>query len=286
MQETPLLFGPESNLVGVLTQPPVGTLPPMAFVLFNAGVIPRMGMHRFNVKLSRALALQGQVTLRFDIAGLGDSRNPVKPGDTRSQAVLDLQAAMDVVERRLGIRRFALVGMCSGAVNSFWTALADERVSAVLMFDGFWYHSLWSVPVCLWKRWHSLTWHDRISQIVRRLKRRLKALVAPKNTDPASPSLYAAYGNPPREEYVRNLQAIVDRGTSMYLVFSGDVLDEYSYAAQFRHAFARERFVNQVRCDFRTDIDHTFITTDIQQRMISLVLDWVPGVRRASEAHQ
>ena len=56
MIETPMLFGPDGALVGVLTQPAPAEGADLAFLMFNAGVISRKGPHRMNVKLARARA--------------------------------------------------------------------------------------------------------------------------------------------------------------------------------------------------------------------------------------
>ena len=61
MNEQTVVFGPEQHLVGTITQP-AQAKPGHAAVLVlltNAGVIPRIGPHRLNVKLARHLASMG-----------------------------------------------------------------------------------------------------------------------------------------------------------------------------------------------------------------------------------
>ncbi len=280
MTETPMLFGPEAALVGVLTQPLLAENSDLAFLMFNAGVISRKGPHRINVKLARALAQTGHTSFRFDLSGHGDSRNVGSEGDLQAQAVRDLRSAMDHLAQHFGVRRFALIGICSGAVNAFAAALVDPRVTAILMFDGYWYRTRWTLPVRHWKRFRAVSWAATAAAIGRRI-----ASLFSTSSGPAKPASFDAaimLGNPPRSEFVTSMQALADRGVAVFLVYSGAVVDCYSYAGQFRDAFAGEPFVSKVRCDYRPDFDHTLIALEVQRDLIALVCDWGAQLRRAS----
>lgn len=280
MIETPQQFGPGSRLLGVLTKPEGERTRGVAFVLFNAGVISRIGAHRINVKLARALAQRGEVVLRFDLSGRGDSRFALEAGNEREQSVRDLQAAMDHLQSTLGIGCFAIIGFCSGAMDAYWTSLADPRVRAVLMFDGYWYRTRWTMPVRHWKRLVGspprATWGAAW--------RRMQALagVASEVAEPAK-TLFSPGNNPARHEFADAMRQLVERGVAVLLVYSGSVADYFSYGSQLRHAFRGEPWLNRVRCEYRPDIDHMFLTLDTQQRIIDLVIDWVPEVQSACE---
>lgn len=277
MTETPQLFGSDASLVGVLTQPDGAPRSEVAFLTFNAGVIPRIGPHRLNVKLARTLAKAGETSFRFDLSGQGDSRSAVDTeGDFWAQAVRDLRSAMDHLEQHFGIRQFALIGVCSGAVNVFAAAQADPRVVGVLMFDGHWYGTRWSRLVRHWKRFRDISWAEVVTAAVRRASGRL----TPKAAGLAPGE--SASANPPRDVFVRALQVLVDRRVAVFFMYSGSSIEYYSYAGQFRDAFGREAFFDKVRCDFRPDLDHTLISLAAQQRMIDVVSGWVPEVQRAS----
>lgn len=281
LTEEPMVFGDEEQLVGVLTRPAVGDATVPVFVFFNSGVLPRIGSHRINVKLARALAAEGVTSLRFDLSGQGDSRAAAAGGDFREQALRDLGAAMDHLQRLLGERcRFALFGVCSGATHAFRMAGRDPRVVAALMFDGFWYRSRWTLPMRHLKRLRSHSPASFAAMVWRRLARS-----AARGQPAATGAPQAAaqrVSNLPRDEFVRDLQKAVDRGAAMYFVYSGSVIDYYSYAGQFRHAFAGERFVDAVRCELHPDIDHTFVSLDVQRRTVRLLLDWLPDLRRVA----
>jgi pimeloyl-ACP methyl ester carboxylesterase len=282
MTETPVLFGPDSSLVGILTQPASKNRAAMAFLMFNAGVISRIGPHRLNVKLARALAEAGETSLRFDLSGQGDSRSAIAGGDFWSQAISDIRSAMDHLEQTCGIRRFALIGICSGAVSVFAVARVDPRVSAVLMFDGHWYRTRWTLPVRHWKRFRATSWGASALA----LRRRLAGVFVRRDAPAADeqPVASATPANPPRAEFVRSVQALVDRHVAAFFVYSGSAIEYYSYANQFRDAFKREAFFNKVRCDFCPEVDHTLISLEAQRRMIGIVRGWVQEVHCACAA--
>lgn len=276
MTEEPVLFGPECALVGVLTQPPRSAATGVAILMFNAGVLPRIGPHRLNVKLARALAGAGATSLRFDLSGRGDSRSAGAAADPATQAVHDIRCAMDYLESRCGIRRFIVIGICSGAVDAFAAARADARVVGALMFDGHWYRSPWTLPVRHWKRFRRGSWSAAVAAIRRRVAR-----LGGRRADPATGALEARRtpaSQPSRAEFVAALNELVERRVAVFLLYSGSVIDYYSYAGQFRHVFAKEAFFGKVRCDFRPDIDHTFVSLQAQKAMIDLVRDWTTGL--------
>jgi len=265
----------------VLTLPDEPERSDLAFLMLNAGLISRIGPHRFNVKLARALAAVGQTSLRFDVSGLGDSRGATSGADFLVQAVHDIRSAMDHLEQTCGVRRFALVGICSGAVNALSAAVADPRVRGVLMIDGYTYRTAWTMPVRRWKRFRAASWLEIATRLWRRSSRKRSSEA---DDVDGGDQLGLAPANPPRAEFARQLQALVGRGVAVFLLYSGSFIESYSYGRQFRHAFRDQPFVDAVRCDYRPDIDHTMISLASQRKTIELVLGWLPAVRQAGAA--
>ena len=142
--ELPLHFGAEGHLFGMVCRPRDDTASDLAVVIGNTGGDPHHGLARFSVELARRLARLGIGSLRIDFAGLGDSLNPASAGageTTQTFAVnrsADLSAAVDALQR-LGYRRFAFNGLCSGAYHAYQGALADGRVSALLLVNLPWF---------------------------------------------------------------------------------------------------------------------------------------------------
>ncbi len=133
--ETPFWFGP--GLFGVLSRPASDTTD-QVLLIGNGGRDPHYGAARQNVDFARYLAKHGIACLRFDFAGLGDSIGP--PGKenllthTFSDRLPDIRAALDALEKQ-GFRRFGMLGLCSGAYHAFHAALADPRLSRLLLVN-------------------------------------------------------------------------------------------------------------------------------------------------------
>lgn len=281
MIETPLQFGSEGHLIGMLTEPGEAPgRPELVVLLCNAGVIPRQGPHRLNVRLARALAALGQSALRLDLNGHGDSgRARSDDGDEDDPAVADLKAAMDHLQATRGVRRFAVIGICSGAVAAYRLSLADARIAGVLMFDGYWYRTRWSRLVRHWKRMREKSPGQALRAASGKAARLLG--LRPWSESPDT-NLFVAGNGPSREEFSAAMQALVQRRVAVSIVYSGSILDYYSYHDQFRHAFAGAPWLDQVQCQFRPDIDHSFVTLATQQRMVDLVRNWAPELLRAA----
>ncbi|WP_374594762.1 alpha/beta fold hydrolase [Aquabacterium sp.] len=276
MNEIACQFGPGQSLIGVLTTPAQASSS-TAVVLFNAGVIPRYGPHRINVKLARALAAQGRTVLRFDLSGVGDSPHQGGEKNFIEQAVRDLRSAMDHVSASTGIQRFILIGICSGAVNAYWAAQADERVAGLMMVDGFWYATRLSAWARRWKRLQVTPWSKVLGAAWRSLLRRPSSQSAQAD-EPALFDGGGAPANPSKADFAGAMQRLVGRGTAVFVLFTGSVLDCYSYGSQFRHAFRGQPWLPKVRAELRSDIDHTITSQASQRHFIDLIAGWLSQV--------
>jgi len=140
VRDTPVRFGKDSRIFGVLSEPAGGHQAGngKAVVLLNAGHAYRIGPHRMYVKLARALAYSGYRVLRMDLAGVGDS-DPEEPARGAPElyalkSVEDVRCAIDWLAVR-GHREFVLAGLCSGAYLAFQASLQDSRVSGVVLMN-------------------------------------------------------------------------------------------------------------------------------------------------------
>jgi alpha-beta hydrolase superfamily lysophospholipase len=136
--ETPLRFGPDRRLFGMLCRPAQG-MPRTAVLIGNAGHDPHYASARHAVTLARKLASRGVASLRLDYAGLGDSIGP--PGKERMLSHVfavdrgpDVRAAIDALQE-MGFRRFGIEGLCSGAFHAFRNAVAEPRIDTVLVVN-------------------------------------------------------------------------------------------------------------------------------------------------------
>jgi pimeloyl-ACP methyl ester carboxylesterase len=262
-------LGGGRHLLGVMTTP-VAERKPLAILLFNAGVVHRIGPHRMNVKLARHLAGQGYTTVRFDLSGLGDSRVPLHAAPFRDQAVRDIREVIDYLAREEGLQQVALCGICSGAENAYATALADPRVVGVFLFDGYAYPTMKSRMIRQIARVRSIT--------MGKLKRRALTLVSAFRKKHSTRERAAGPLLPPptQAEFAAGMQALIDRGVRVALAFSGS--GEYRYTGQMRDCFGGHRFLDEIACHYTPDIDHLVTPLVAQQRFVALVDEWLATI--------
>ena len=275
MNEIALVFGADRSLVGTLTLPSAATPNPIAFVLLNAGVIHRIGPHRVNVKLARHLAAQGFASLRFDLSGQGDSRSAPGAVNYAQQAVVDIRAAMDHLARTANVHRFAIAGICSGADHGWSTALVDPRVVGLCLLDGYTYPT----AKTRWVRYQRRLKGPILSAILPWIGRRLRKLAEERRT--AQDVQANTSGRPflSQEDYARAMQALVDRGVQVHLLFSGSLLPQYNYPEQFKDAFAGHAFKDKVKAQYCPDLDHTLTPLGAQRELLARVGDWAASLK-------
>lgn len=107
---------------GILTEPATRGASRDVVLLLNAGAISRIGPGRLYVTLARRLASHGNIVLRFDICGIGDS--PPRAGEAENsvytpRAQEDIDAALLYLNRRYPDARHHAIGLCSGAYHGF-----------------------------------------------------------------------------------------------------------------------------------------------------------------------
>jgi pimeloyl-ACP methyl ester carboxylesterase len=130
-------FGCSQSLVGILTNPPLTTLRKLSpgVIILGAGMVHRVGPNRLSVKIARVLGQLGFTTLRFDFSGVGDSFVRKDHLPYHKSVILEAQEAMDFVHSAKGIQRFILLGICTGAMNSFEIARRDPRVQGIFLIN-------------------------------------------------------------------------------------------------------------------------------------------------------
>ena len=148
--EKPVAFGRWNSLIGVTCTPAQPHVTreagAPAAVFLNAGILHRVGPNRLYVRLARMLADAGIPSLRFDLAGVGDSPTARDPrGSVLDIVERDIADAIDFAARQSRDGTVVLIGLCSGADNALQAAVRDERVAGAVLLDpnvhrtrGFW----------------------------------------------------------------------------------------------------------------------------------------------------
>jgi len=274
------MFGPESSLVGILTEanPEHADAGLPSVVFLNSGIVHRVGANRLYVKIARRLAERGFTTLRFDHAGIGDSGPRRDDRPFQESAVEETRAAMDLLERTRGSERFVLGGLCSGADVAFWTALEDTRVVGLFQLDPFVYRTpRFLLSYYLPRLVSPAAWWRSLSSRGRHLAGRLRSAGegAPVDTGWAAPEYTRIF--PPRSEVAGGLRALADRGVAFFVFISGTMFEYVSYADQYERSFPEVDFSGRLVVDFAPDADHTVTRLDHQERVIQGIEGWATG---------
>ncbi|MCU1338402.1 MAG: hypothetical protein JWO19_3983 [Bryobacterales bacterium] len=127
------------SIFGILSEPLRKTQHAEWCVLFlNAGAVRHTGPNRMWVEAARRWATQGVASLRLDLTCTGESDGEYTLGTEnlyQDQLVDQIETAMDSLRARLGVRRFAAVGLCSGAFWAFHAAVRRPDLRAAILLN-------------------------------------------------------------------------------------------------------------------------------------------------------
>jgi hypothetical protein len=273
--ERAVSIGEQPALVSIVTDPATPLAGRPAFIMLNAGLIHRVGPNRLHVRLARALADAGFVSLRIDLSGRGDSDPRRDELPFRASGVIETQEAMKYLAVSRGITRFVVFGICSGAATAGDLAYADARVAGAVIVEGpsfatrRFYVRYYTKRFLRGETWMN-TWRGT-NAIGRRLWRSVGVgAAAPADSmaevgaapAPQSPALAVA------------LQHMADRGVELLAIFSGST-KEYNYQGQLRDAFRTVDFRGRLEEAYFPDADHTFTRLAHQQQLIDRALQWM-----------
>ncbi len=260
--ETVLTLG---RLQAVLTQPAVASS--FAVILLNAGLIPRSGPFRLHTLLSRALADIGILSVRVDLAGIGDSdQQPI--AQSLQQTVLeDVQQVIAHLQAQYFVRQIILFGICTGADFAHCIALHEKSVVGFCAVDGYLYAT--------WRsRWHQLApvlkSPSRVLSAVMRRFRGQKAVVINGDSD-------FSWQLPPQAQACQEYAQMRLRQMHMLMIFTGSYF-EYQYAGQFRDGIPELRDDKNMIEHYFPECDHLFSIKADQQKLIDGVLQWVSAI--------
>jgi hypothetical protein len=281
MRERALLMGEGQNLVGVLCEPePAKKLASApAVLLWNVGIHHRVGPYRIFTDLARKLAAEGFTSLRFDVAGQGDSapRRGVVEGNAH---VADVKEAMAFLEKKLGFKAFVPAAFCSGVDACHALVLAEPRVTGVIYIEPY----AWRTPG-FWVR-YPLRFLD-----AQRWKRRLSSKQAAGDgakgeevaLDPATQEaamqsdagIVFSRSLPDPQVFGNEVAAIAGRGTRMlFLYFGGDT--NVNHAGQLWEMIGRTQasLGGKVEVVFDGAADHILYRPADRARALDAMVAW------------
>ncbi len=286
-----------SGNFGILTEPAVpsnqtGT----AVLLLNIGANHHIGSNRMYVHMARIWATQGFHVLRMDFSGMGDS--PAQAGKENdvysSRSMAETRSAIDYMLAQ-GATRVVLMGLCSGAYVAYHTAIADPRVSGIVMINPLTFH--WtegdSLEVRMRKSFRSTEQYKRTlfkAETWRRIARgsvsvgaiagELGRRAQKRATREAKALLARVTGDiAEATDIERGFRQLTARGTRCLMIFGAedggiDVIEEH---------LGRDAAAMRNAAGFRMEIlegpDHTFTPLWTQRRLLHLVSEYLDEVR-------
>ena len=286
MIERSFAFGQNEGLIGTVCLPQhwQGIGAQIGVLLFNAGVVHRIGPHRINVRVARQLAVSGIPSIRFDLAGQGDSARSHGNLGFEEQAVKDIQAAMDCLGNVANVSCFALFGFCSGGVHSYATAKIDERVAGLLLYDTYIYPTLKSkvnrylikirsrglVSSALW--WTQ----KRLLASLNRLRYAHQSA-----SKVATMSQAGAFVQPIKHEFAETLLRLHHRGMRIGVIYSGG-FEQYNYRNQFADAFKQYGLTEFATIEFLPEMDHSVTLVAQQISFAQTIREWCVDLNQAT----
>jgi dienelactone hydrolase len=245
MKESACQFGELRHLAGVLTEPSASSRN-IAVVLVSAGLAPKYGPFRLYADLARQLSTEGFLTLRFDLGGIGDSRQAHTSSSLSDRTKRDIAAAVDYLASRFPLHGIVLGGLCSGAEDAFRSAELDSRVTGVVMIDPFAYRT---------SGWH---WRHLLYRARRRLLRAVgvyRPLAPPTRTKESKYTI--AYKYMDRAESRRILKTLVERRVRVHFIYTGGAYELFNHEHQLKAMFRDIDFEGLVTLTYLPHLDHT-----------------------------
>lgn len=290
MTEKAIILGPGRGPFGILTLPDRDPdLPEQhGVILLNAGTIPHFGPNRIYVALARQFGRLGLPALRLDFSGVGEGLP--KPGNEdvplETRHFSEVQDAMDYLGRWSGVRKFFLLGICSGADMALNVGCSDRRVKGVILINGSF------VPSDVYSRLEGAV----LASAKRRFRRR--KLLRPrswmhllKRRFPRRGGIGAEPGLPPPVEKVDatgpHLRHVTDRtwkrfkesGLSAYLLFSEGSSNLDLFRLYHAALLAESGADGGLEIEICEGADHTFTPLWSQEFLMARVLEWCGRIR-------
>lgn len=290
INEQSSFFGENAGLLGTLCLPASAGAARVGLLLLNSGFIGRGGPNRLNVKLARRQALRGVPSLRFDLSGLGDSRQASGVRSFAEQSVIDLRSAADFLAGKARVEQLVIVGLCSGADNGYAAALADPRVVGLVMIDPWIYPG----PMFGLRRAYSRLLEYGAMGAARRIRDIGRQRAQQRGLAQGAVgelSLWqrvfavAAREAPPRAVFLDGLSGLCRRGVSIWMLYTNGSQQRADYHAEIK-AWGPQLSA-AVEHDFLGGVDHTISEIAAQREFLDRFDAWFDSVvqRRANVGH-
>lgn len=233
-----------------------------AVVLFNAGLIHRIGPFRLHVQLARRLAEQGFDVFRFDMPRHGDA----SAGNHDTKASM-IDEALNAVQAATGVHGFVVGGICSAADLGWRTALADHRVQGLLLLDSMAVQNRWF-------RWGQL----RLVLNRSPLRWPGMALRFLKTEPQDAPGLQDYRDWPEPAQFIEQAGQMLERGVRILALYTGGVSYYLLHSRQLDATFGRFRRHRGLDVEFWPKVDHLIFSTVDREAVMERIERWAAAL--------
>lgn len=278
MKERIITVGKPIPLAGLLCEPDKLDSSKPAVIIFNSGIMHHIGTCRLSVKLARKLAEIGYSSIRFDFSGIGDSDARLGSLSFAESAPQEAAEIMNFLQKRRGISKFILFGLCSGADAAYETALIDDRAIAICQIDPYAYKTL---------TWYLIHYGSRMFKLgswFRFAKRKTMTLVGSVNVSKKieeideefieMPSYIREF--PPKKEVEANLKKLLNRGVAMYSIFPRS--SHFNHQSQYANSMGLGVWESLLKIDYMPEAEHIIPEPECQKQVVNNISDWVKRI--------
>jgi len=273
MKQLACQFGQQQRLSGIITQPDNEIAAEQAVIFVSAGFSSASGPYRIYSELSFALAQCQQMSLRFDLGGVGDSVQIHSHLPLHLRTQRDLRAAIDYLASEWQVNQVILCGICSGAEDSFHYAEHDPRVIGLILID----------PHCF-RTWSWWIHHFFSLNFFYRVVVKLEKIIGFQSVRPLQAGINLSgselidYQYTTYSEAVRILEWLIKHKTLVHYIYTGGMRAIFNHKAQFKRMFRPLRLSQHVSVDFIPNIEHTQMLEQDRAQLTRIICERVKKI--------
>lgn len=244
-----------------------------AVVFLSAGLLRSQGPNRLYVETARALQKAGISSLRFDLSGVGDSLERAGGNNISEKTVVEVKDVLDAISAQKGLHKFVLMGLCSGAHDGVDIAVQDKRVVGLVSIDGY----------SLKTRKYWLYWCYRLvlprlmqKKVWLKMLRKLRGQMSEPETDNQTETLFLDSKSP--ELILERLQQLLKNNVATFCLFTGGVINQYSYEGQLADANQSLRNSDKLTEMYLPQADHLFLFEEDRIKTVNSVVKHIKAI--------
>jgi pimeloyl-ACP methyl ester carboxylesterase len=280
------------KLSGIMHAPTEKRLGNIGVVFFNVGLEDRVGAHRLNLKIARALSDQGYYVLRFDTQGIGFSEGELESGSDIDNFIKiqngifldDALAGINFLNKEIQADRIVLIGICGGAVTALAAAARDKRIESVILVD---------VPVYLdqkekgIKKFYSLSFWKRaflgqldIVKIIQllikgKLREVIQGQVADNNLNTGRPILIRMIN----KKFVNDFLSFISSKRKVFFIMAESNLVGYEFDYKFKSKYLSKVPGSLYKVIYVKQANHAFHSLLAQTTLLSEISNLITECR-------